>query len=588
MEGKKKPNPIGLLFSFAGEAKGRMALSVILAVVGEIFGMAPYLAAAVLANRLYDGTATAGGAALLAIGAAVCLCLRALLCGLSSVRSHGVAFTILKNIRRAIADKMRRVPMGVMLETPVGQFKTLIVDNVGKLEDSIAHLVPELPSQIAAPLFCLAFMFALDWRMGLAALATVPVSLIFAVGMMWGYGKKMAVYLRSGNEMNSALVEYINGIQVIKAFGRTGSSFGKFSQSVRFYHDSTLSWWRQCWFWMSGVQAVLPSTLLGTLPVGAYLYMNGQLALPFFILCVVVSVGFIAPMMKLAFGSEQLTVIAANLAPIQAFLATPEQRRPNVPAKLSGEAFSFDNVSFAYDEKEVLHGISFTIEPKTVTAFVGPSGSGKSTVAKLMAGFWDASGGTVRFGGTDIRHMPFDQLMENVSYVAQDNFLFDLSIRENIRIGNKNATDAEVEEAAKAANCHDFILALEQGYDTPAGDAGDRLSGGERQRITIARAMLKKAPVVILDEATAYADPESEAQIQEAISKLVHNKTLVVVAHRLSTIRNADQILVIDDGEIAGRGRHDELLAGCPLYRKLWEEHIGAVDRAEEGAASHA
>ncbi|MEA4847272.1 MAG: ABC transporter ATP-binding protein [Clostridiaceae bacterium] len=588
MQKEKKQNPIIVLFSFAGEARGRMSLSVLLAILGELFGMAPFFVVAVLASHLYTGTATVREAALLSAGAAAGMALRALLCWRSSLRSHGIAFTILRNIRRTVADKMRRVPMGVMLETPTGHFKALMVDNVGKLEDSIAHVVPEAPSQIAAPLCSIILMFALDWRMGLASLVTVPLSVIFMIGMMRGYGEKMALYLKSGNEMNASLVEYVNGIQVIKAFGRTGSSYGKYSKSVNFFHDSTLNWWRQCWFWMAGVKAVLPSTLLGTLPLGAYLYMNGEITLPIFITCMVVSLGFIAPMMKLAFGTEQLTVIAANLGPIQKFLATPEQRRPARPAALSGSTFSFEDVSFAYDEKEVLHTVSFETTPGAVTAIVGPSGSGKSTIAKLMAGFWDATSGTVRYGGRDIREIPFDQLMGEVSYVAQDNFLFDMSIRENIRIGNKDSTDDEIEEAAKAANCHDFIMGLPEGYDTLAGDAGDRLSGGERQRITIARAMLKKASVVILDEATAYADPESESLIQQAIGKLVRGKTLIVVAHRLSTIRSAAQILVVSNGEIIGRGTQEQLLKNCPLYRTMWEEHIDASDRVMEGVKQYA
>lgn len=589
MQQEKKQNPISVLFSFAGEAKGKMPLSVFLAIIGELFGLAPFFAVALLASNLYAGNATIQQAALLSGGAAVCMILRAWLCTLSSSRSHGVAFTILKNIRCAVADKMRRVPMGIMLETPAGTFKTLMVDNVGRLEDSIAHMVPETPSQLAGPIGCIVLMFALDWRIGLAAFITIPLSLIFMVGMMQGYSEKMALYLRSGNEMNAALVEYVSGIQVIKAFGRSGSSFGKFSKAVNFFHDSTLAWWRQCWFWMAGAKAILPSTLLGTLPVGAWLYKNGEVSLPIFLTCMVISLGFIAPLMKLAFGMEQLTTIAANLKPIQEFLATPEQHRPKEPVILSEDRFSFEHVSFSYgDGKEVLHNISFQTQPGTMTAIVGPSGSGKSTIAKLMAGFWDATSGTVSYGGKNIQDIPFDQLMGQVSYVAQDNFLFDVSIRENIRMGNPLATDEQVEAAAKAANCHDFICNLEQGYDTPAGDAGDRLSGGERQRITIARAMLKQAPVVILDEATAYADPESESLIQQAIGKLVQGKTLIVVAHRLSTIRNAQQILVVNDGTIVGRGSQEELLKTCPLYQRMWHEHIDAADRILEGVDPHA
>lgn len=581
MKGKKE-NSIKVLFSFAGEAKGKMTLSVIWAVVGELFGMAPFFAVAVLASQIYSGTATIEGALLVSGTAALCMALRAWLTMKSSLRSHGISFTILKNIRYAIADKMSKVPMGVMLETPSGNFKTLLVDNVGRLEDIIAHMIPELPSNVAAPVASILLVFLLDWRMGLASLITVPLSIVFILGMMKGYSEKMEVYLRAGNEMNAALVEYVGGIQVIKAFGQTGKSFGRFSDSVNFFHDSTMSWWRQSWFWMAGFKAVLTSTLLGTLPIGAWLYMNGEIALPIFLACIIIPIGFMSGLMKFGFGLEQLSYIAANLNPIRKFLSTPEQHRPDMPVKLNKRNFEFENVEFSYNGKiKVLHNISFVAGPGTVTAIVGPSGSGKSTIAKLMAGFWDATSGVVRFGGHDIKKIPFRQLMSEISYVAQDNFLFNRSIKENIRMGNPNATDAEVETAAKAANCHDFIMALEEGYDTQAGDAGDRLSGGERQRITIARAMLKSASVVILDEATAYADPESEAQIQQAIGRLVQGKTLIVVAHRLSTIKNSDQILVIDKGELISKGTHDQLLNSCSLYKTMWQQYIGTADIAE-------
>lgn len=583
---EKKENPIRILFQFAGEEKGKMTLSVILAILGELCGMLPFLAAAMLANDVYAGTATIQSALAWAGGAAAGIMMRAFLCTKSSARSHKIAFTILRNIRRAIADKMRRVPMGIMLETPSGAYKNLMVDNVGNLEDSIAHLIPETPSQVAAPAACLLLIFALDWRMGLASLITIPLAVPFIFGMMRGYKEKMETYLRAGNEMNAALVEYVGGIQVIKAFGRTGASFGKFSDAVNFFHDSTLAWWRQCWFWMAAVKAIIPSTLLGSLPIGAWLYMQDLITLPILIACIVIPIGFISPMMKLAFGSEQLTTIAANLKPVREFLSMPEQQRPAQRVRLDTSAYSFEHVSFSYDEnKQVLHDVSFTTSPGTMTAIVGPSGSGKSTIAKLMAGFWDAKEGVVRYGGQDIRNIPFDQMMEEISYVAQDNFLFDRSIRENIRMGDPSASDAEVEAAARAANCHAFIMKLPQGYDTSAGEAGARLSGGERQRITIARAMLKKASVVILDEATAYADPESEAQIQQAVGRLVRGKTLIVVAHRLSTIQNAQQILVIENGGIAAKGTQAELLKDCPLYRTMWEQHIGAADCTQDRRA---
>ena len=586
----KEPGAIRQLFAFVGERNSKMRISILLAVLGEMFGIVPFLMVALLADELYRGTATIQRVLFFSGIAAICQLIKMLLTWRSSLMSHKISFTILKNIREAITDRMAKVPMGVMLETPTGTFKNLIVDNVAKLEDSMAHFMPELPSNIAAPLCSILLIFILDWRMGLASLITIPLGILFFAAMMRGYGPRMENYMRSANDMNSSLVEYVSGIQVIKAFNRSASSYGKYSKSVNYFHDSTMEWWSQCWFWNAAARAVLPSTLLGTLPVGAWLYMEGTLSLPVFLISLVVPLGFVAPLMKVSEAMEQVSMIKGNLEQVTAFLKTPELVRPSEPVSLGERTYQFEDVHFGYRETEVLHGISFQTRPGTMTAIVGPSGSGKSTIAKLMAGFWDVTSGSVRFGGQDIRQIPFEQLMGEISYVAQDNFLFDKSIRENIRMGNPAATDEEVEDAAKAANCHDFIMQLEQGYDTLAGDAGDRLSGGERQRITIARAMLKPSSVVILDEATAYADPENEALIQQAISKLVAGKTLIVVAHRLNTIRNADQILVVANGNIAGRGTQEELLRECPIYQKMWQDYAGTIEESDlkGGVENHA
>lgn len=586
----KEPGAIRQLFAFVGERNSKMRISILLAVLGEMFGIVPFLMVALLADELYRGTTTIQRVLFFSGIAAICQLIKMLLTWRSSLMSHKISFTILKNIREAITDRMAKVPMGVMLETPTGTFKNLIVDNVAKLEDSMAHFMPELPSNIAAPLCSILLIFILDWRMGLASLITIPLGILFFAAMMRGYGPRMENYMRSANDMNSSLVEYVSGIQVIKAFNRSASSYGKYSKSVNYFHDSTMEWWSQCWFWNAAARAVLPSTLLGTLPVGAWLYMEGTLSLPVFLISLVVPLGFVAPLMKVSEAMEQVSMIKGNLEQVTAFLKTPELVRPSEPVSLGERTYQFEDVHFGYKETKILHGISFQTKPGTMTAIVGPSGSGKSTIAKLMAGFWDVTSGSVRFGGQDIRQIPFEQLMGEISYVAQDNFLFDKSIRENIRMGNPSATNAEVEAVAKAANCHDFIMQLEQGYDTLAGDAGDRLSGGERQRITIARAMLKPSSVVILDEATAYADPENEALIQQAISKLVAGKTLIVVAHRLNTIRNADQILVVANGNIAGRGTQEELLRECPIYQKMWQDYAGTIEESDlkGGVENHA
>ena len=545
--------------------------------------MVPYVVVALLAAGLAEGTLTLESAALLSAAAAAAQIAKFLFTWRSSMISHGVAFKALRTMREQMAEKMARVPMGTIVDTPTGTFKNRFVDNVNQLEDAIAHFMPELPSTVFAPLLAMVIVFAINWRMGLAGIATIPLCLLFYLGMMRDYKPKMARYIASEQRMNSTLVEYVNGIQVIKAFGRTASSYGSFSEAVAEYHDSTLAWFRQSWIWMAAIRAIVPCTLLFSLPLGVWLLSVGRITLPAFMVCITIPLGFIGGILKFSQAAGQISRMDTCLNVVWDFLGEPELSRPSERVMLDGKSFTFENVSFSYHEgMEVLHDINFKTEPGQITAIVGPSGSGKSTVAKLMAGFWDVSSGCISFGGTDVRNIPFEQLMEHVSYVAQDTFLFDRTIADNIRMGMPDATDEEVEAAARAAGAHEFISRLPQGYRTPAGEAGARLSGGERQRITIARAILKDASIVILDEATAYADPENEALVERALSKLVAGKTLVTIAHRLSTITGADQILVMDAGRIVARGRHSELLKTCSLYARMWKEHMSSTVNAEE------
>lgn len=580
-----RPSAFAKLFYFMRPDKGKMILSLALACIGEALGMVPYIVVGLLAAGLVESTLTLSMAAWLCVAAAFGQVAKFFFTWRSSMMSHGIAFKALRTMREMMAEKMARVPMGTIVDTPTGTFKNRFIDNVNQLEDAIAHFMPELPSNVFAPVLAMAIVFAIDWRMGLAGIATIPLGILFYLGMMRGYKEKMARYIASEQAMNATLVEYVNGIQVIKAFGRSASSYGSFSRAVAEYHDSTLAWFRQSWVWMALVKAVVPCTLLVSLPLGVWLLSTGQLGLPSFMVCISIPLGFIGGVLKFAQAASQISRMDACLNVIWDFLGLPELTRPQERVELFGDSFSFENVSFSYHEgEEVLHDVSFQTKPGSITAIVGPSGSGKSTVAKLMAGFWDASGGAIRYGGHDVRDIPFGQLMEHVAYVAQDTFLFDRTIADNIRMGRQDATDAEVEEAARAAGAYEFIERLPQGFDTPAGEAGARLSGGERQRITIARAMLKNADVVILDEATAYADPENEALVERAISELVAGKTLVTIAHRLSTITGADQIIVMDAGRIIARGRHGDLLASCPLYARMWADHRNAAPDANEEA----
>ena len=440
-------------------------------------------------------------------------------------------------------------------------------------------MLPEITANVFTPICIIIVLFALDWRMALACMLVIPVGFVLLMGQMKDYKNRADRYITACSGMDSAVVEYINGIQVIKAFSQTGTSFKKFSDAIKYYHDTTLDWWKNTWLYSALGLTVIPATLIGGIPIGAYLLMHGSISFSIYITCLILSLGIAGPLIQATYYADSFAVINASIRQVGEFLEAPELKRPLEKVKLTDEGFRFEGVSFGYGEQEILHNITFTPVRGGKTAIVGPSGSGKSTITKLMAGFWDATTGKIFYGGQEIRNIPSDQLMEHISFVSQDNFLFNVSIKENIRMGNPNATDEEVIEAAKAARCDEFIRKLEQGYDTLAGDAGGKLSGGERQRITIARAMLKSADVVILDEASAYADPENEVYIEEAIQELVKNKTLIVVAHRLATIENSDKIVVVDQGKIVAEGTQTELMKSSPLYQRLWKETLAGAEQ---------
>ena len=383
--------------------------------------------------------------------------------------------------------------------------------------------------------------------------------------------------------MNSTIVEYIEGIEVIKAFGRTGTSYEKYAKAITDYRTFVIKWLSSTWVTMKLAFALFPSTLIGTLPVSLALAADGVITAPQAALAVMMSISMVGSLARLEVFANEVKQIQMTVEELEDFLTMKSLPEPEKRAVLNGTDVVLSDVHFSYSgnsEDEVLHGIDLKLPQGSFTALVGPSGGGKSTVAKLIARFWDVTGGKITVGGVDIRDIPILQISENISFVSQDNFLFRCSLLENIRLGNPKATDEEVKEAARAAQCEEFILKLPQGYDTLAGEAGKRLSGGEKQRIAIARMILKNAPIVILDEATAFTDPENEDKIQQSIAALTKGKTLLVIAHRLSTIRQADHIVVLENGRIVANGRQEELLNNCPLYAKMWNAHIGAKEWA--------
>lgn len=571
------------LLELAKPCKRLLVTSVIFAVLGAAAGIIPYLAVSRLIIRICARDYTLQAIFVTALIALAGYLGQLYLSTLSTIRSHRAAFTVLRNIRMQLTAKLSRVPMGFILDTPSGKFKTMLVDTVEKLELPLAHIIPELTANLLIPFLMLVYFFYLDWRLALTAFATFPLGLICYMGMMKDYEKRYAKVLTASKNMDAATVEYIGGIEVIKAFNQSTVSYQKYTEAIAENENAKAEWFKKTNPYYAAGIAIAPSSLLGVLPLGCWFFIHGSISAGSFISCIILSLGLIAPLIQALRYTDSLAMVDSTVKEIAKLLEAEEMNRPKNAVPIKENTIAFSHVSFAYSDTEVLHDISFQAVPNGMTAFVGPSGSGKSTVARLIASFWEASNGSVMIGGCDVRNIPLSQVMGRVGYVSQDNYLFHLSIRENIRIGKPDATDAEIEQAAKKASCHDFISALPQGYDTVAGDGGNNLSGGEKQRIAIARAILKDSPIIVLDEATAFTDPENEAVIQRSIGELVAGKTLIVIAHRLSTITMADKIIVMNHGCIEAEGRHQSLLESCELYRTLWNAHISVSDKKENG-----
>lgn len=472
-----------------------------------------------------------------------------------------------RDLRENITAKLARVPMGTILDTPSGQYKTTIVDRVEGMESTFAHLIPEMTANVLVPLVIAVYLFVMDWRMALLSLVTLVVGLAVMSAGMKNYPVKWEGAVKAGKQMANAIVEYIGGIEVVKAFSQSAGSYKKYSDAVNYNANYYVDWMRENQKTMSAYNAILPSVLICVLPCGFAFWLSGSLELSTFLSIVIFSLGLIGPIIAAFTFTDDLAVLGTNVEEISQLLNAEELNHKETSIKLEDTGISLRSVSFSYDgTTEVLHDVNLAIHPGTMTALVGPSGSGKSTVAKLIAGYWDVTSGSITLGGHELKDMPLSEIADQISYVSQDNYLFNRSIRENIRMGRPSATDEEVEQAAKQSGCDAFIRKLDNGYDTVVGSAGSHLSGGERQRIAIARAMLKDAPIIILDEATSSVDPENEDELQRAIEALTHDKTIIMIAHRLKTVRNADQILVLDNTHIVQRGTHAELIQQKGLY----------------------
>ncbi len=587
-EKTSKKSTISWLIEFAGEKKLHYILSVIFAVLGVLASLIPYIIMGTMISQLMKGNTEWSYYLNLMVVIIIAWVCRVLLHAVSTTFSHVATFQVLGSMRKRVCEKLVRMPLGAIKDMQSGSLKNILVERIDSIETILAHIVPEFTANLMAPICLFIYMLRIDWRMALLSLVTIPLGMIAFMGMMSGNEENQKNAITKTKILNDTAVEYINGIEVIKAFGKSKSSYEKFVIAAKEGAACYINWMKRCNIYMSLSMAILPSTLVTVLPFGAMFVKNGSLMASDFIMLILLSMGLITPLITISTYMDDLNKMNLIVSEVTNILEAKELDRPEKTVKRP-ESFdiTLQDVRFAYKEKEVLHGINMEIPEAKVTAFVGPSGSGKSTVAKLIASLWDIAEGQIKIGGVDIKNIATEDYNRMIAYVSQDNYLFNETVMDNIRMGNLNATDEQVIEVAKASGCHEFIEGLENGYHTIVGDGGGHLSGGERQRISIARAMLKNAPIIILDEATAYTDPENEAIIQDSVAKLVQGKTLIVIAHRLSTIMDSDRIYVIKNGKVDSMGTHEQLLVQNGLYASMWNAHIAVKDEKEEGGSEN-
>ena len=586
MNQQKNKSLISWVWAFAGEKKFSYILSVFFALLSVVCCIAPYFMIARIVRELLSGVRDwplflkQAGIVALFWGGNVIFHM------ISTTMSHIATFNLLGNIRKRMCDKLARLPLGTVLDMPSGSLKNIIIERIDSMETTLAHIVPEYTSNIVLSLALVVYLFLVDWRLALSAFAVLPVGFIAMCFMFKDMAPRFQYALDKTKALNDTAVEYINGIEVIKAFGKSKSSYERFVTAAREGSDCYVEWMRDCIWPHSIAMVVTPSLLLTLLPIGGVMFYKGMVDASVFITIIILAISAIQPFLISYSYHDDIAKAGAIFGEVGSIMDLPELDRPVTDKKTPADnSIVLKDVRFSYhkgidgeEKKEILHGVSMSLPQGSYSAFVGPSGSGKSTIARLIASLWDVDSGSIEIGGVNIKDLSLEEYNRRVAYVSQDNFLFDLSVRENIRLGRPGASDADVEEVARKSGCYDFIMSLEKGFDTIVGGSGAHLSGGERQRIAIARAMMKDAPIVILDEATAYTDPENEALIQQSVAKLVMGKTLIVIAHRLSTVKDADKLFVIKNGIIDSVGTHEELLAKGGLYKDMWEAHIDAKD----------
>ncbi|HEO1201167.1 TPA: ABC transporter ATP-binding protein [Streptococcus agalactiae] len=552
--------------------KSKIFAAVFIAIIGVGFGVIPYFSVAAIINNLVAKNANLNNYYPYIFAVFLGFLASILFHEISTIISHNLAYRIIEDKRKLLADKLSKISMGEVERKSSGQWSQFMVETLDKMEKPIAHVIPEVIANIFIPIVLIITIFIMDWRIGIANLLTIPLGLLFSMLMMRGYEEKSKRYQEAAKAMNTTMVEYVNGIKVIKAFNKSASSFGKFRKTVEENKNAMLDWYLSVCFSMTATMETIPSTMVFVLPASLYFFMNGSVEVGTLITCILLSYASYKPLIKAMSHMETIANIKVVFEEIKKIMEIPNLKRGEEVRDIKSYDVEFKDVTFAYEEsKNVLNNISFKANENELTAIVGNSGSGKSTITKLIAGFWNVSNGEILIGKTNLNELPLKQNMELVSYVSQENFLFNKTILENLKMAKEDASMDEIKEACEKASCYNFIKGLPNGYETIVGKGGANLSGGEKQRIAIARCFLKNSPIVLLDEATAYSDPDNESVIQQSIDKLIKDKTVIMVAHRLSTIVNANKIIVVDNGEVIEEGTHKQLLELNGRYKKMWD-----------------
>ena len=562
---------------YIGEYKKYTVWAAILMIIGIIANVMPYFFLYQIIAPLTRGEGiSASFLGIRVLLVAVCEIVYSFAYMQGLAYSHISAYNTLKNIRISLQRKLEKQPLGNIQELGTGRIKKVFTDDIDQIELLLAHAIPEGIANTVIPALIILLMFVMDWRLGLLSLVPLVVGM-FAMGMMMKSGmEKMNDYYESAAKMNNTIIEYVNGMEVVKVFNKDGDSYKRFGEVVRNYRDFTLAWYKVCWPWMAIYSSVLPCLVLLMLPIGSMMVLGGTVALDKLVLVLCMSFAVGPSVLKALNFAGKFPQLDYKITELEKLMEHPPLKEGE--AGFCGKNYDivFDDVRFGYDDKEVLHGVSLSLKQGTTTALVGESGSGKSTLAKLLVHYYDLNSGNIKIGGQDITDMSLEALNDQVAFVSQEQFLFNTSLYENIRIGKPDATREEVLDAARRAQCNEFLERFPNGIETQAGDGGKQLSGGERQRISLARAILKNAPVIVLDEATAFMDPENEEKMNAALDEIVKDKTVLVIAHRLSTIKNAEKICVMKDGVCIAADNHENLTKICPEYRKLWEASVSA------------